>query len=125
QNYVPSTFAHSIVQTWTLDVEMIFYILLPVAAGLAMWSVRGRGTTTSRFWLVIAGCAVVAAASIKMRMGLSEFAFDKQQRFPTYAFAFTPGIALGALAAVIPSWLAARPELGRRLSWAAWGLIWV
>jgi peptidoglycan/LPS O-acetylase OafA/YrhL len=80
QTFEPSHASRLVVQAWTLDVEMAFYLLLPIAAAVVT---RGR-------WTVL---AVLVAGSLALRTS-HPYADVWQQAFPVVAFAFAPGVAL-------------------------------
>jgi peptidoglycan/LPS O-acetylase OafA/YrhL len=125
QTYFPSHFAVTIVQAWTLGVEVAFYVLLPLlGAGLAFGWGR-RGTPAQRFWVVIGICVVIAAITFKLHTGTSKVDYNAQHRPLALLFGFTPGLALAAVSAFAPRWLQARPQIGRLMSnlfYAVFGL---
>jgi peptidoglycan/LPS O-acetylase OafA/YrhL len=96
QVYDPSPATGLVVQAWTLDVEVAYYLVLPLAAGALAWALRGRGTPAGRLWAVLGLLALVFAGSLALRMVGS--GTDQYERLlPTMIFAFVPGIALAAL----------------------------
>lgn len=103
QTYVvPQHKLGQIYQAWSLDVEVAFYILVPIVAFLvARAFVRTRGSDR-RIAIVVTLAAVVAAASLAFRQLTVHTAFytDFYQRSaPSNLFAFMPGVALAAVEA--------------------------
>ena len=108
--YSQGPFAERMVQAWTLDVEAVFYIFVPLLF-LPLASIVGaRGAPERRAALVIAGCVLVAVASISMG---ERFALSGRS-VPGSAWSFTPGIALAALEPIVRPRLAGS-SLGRWL----------
>ena len=125
QVYVPSPFAFSLVQAWTLDVEVGFYLLLPILGFILAYGWGKRGTPTMRFWVIVAACAVFSAISLKLRMSTAEYDSNGLHQPQALMFAFAPGIILAALSTVAPAWLRARPDTGRMISWAFYAVFWI
>ena len=92
QVYDPHPAAALMVQAWTLDVEMAFYIFLPLAA-LALWYLIPRlpRTFSRGTWLLIA-VGVGAVASLAFRAVWANPAW--KSTLPEYLVAFAPGLAL-------------------------------
>jgi peptidoglycan/LPS O-acetylase OafA/YrhL len=100
-------------QLWTLDVEVPFYVLLPVAAWAAMAATPAPwGPATRRRASLFAIAAVcVGSLSLLRFVGLNDV--DRQKWFPMMACSFTPGLALAVLETSVPGWLR-DPVRGRR-----------
>lgn len=93
QVYAPSAFGDAIGQAWSIDLEMAFYLLVPlVAAAMAAvagrrWSPRGRALA------VVALVLVVSAPSLALRLGLETG--DPLFRNPLgFLYVFAPGVLL-------------------------------
>jgi peptidoglycan/LPS O-acetylase OafA/YrhL len=104
--YDQGPFTPRMVQAWTLDVEMAFYIVMPLLLIPAALILRNRLSTTTRALLVLAGCAVVGALSI--RMGVrgptsgrcvpgSAWAFALGMALATFELVWKPRVSAGAL----------------------------
>lgn len=93
QNYDESGLSQVIGQAWTLDVEMGFYVLLPLA-GIGLATMLGRTTHAgARTAWIAAAIAAVFTASVLIR----ELEPDRLQflrSVPAMLFAFMPGVAL-------------------------------
>jgi peptidoglycan/LPS O-acetylase OafA/YrhL len=120
QTYFPSRFAHSMDHAWTIDVDVAFYLLLPVGIWLVGNCAKGL-SRPNRIRVILAGCAAVAVASTWLAGTPSVHDLDRQHWFPMYAGAFMPGIALAALSCVVPGRLAGRAA-GRMLARALFAL---
>jgi peptidoglycan/LPS O-acetylase OafA/YrhL len=84
-----------IIQAWTLDIEMGFYILLPLGfLAAARWA-RRRPTPAARAVALLVPLAVIAAAS--WALALAENPSTLNANPPEFLFAFTPGIALAVV----------------------------
>jgi peptidoglycan/LPS O-acetylase OafA/YrhL len=113
--YWQGPFTERMVQAWTLDVEVVFYVLTPLVLMAMARLLRDRGTPWLRAGLILAGCAVVAAASIALGKDR-----PADQLVPLgAAWAFTPGIALATIEPLVRDRLDGR-TLGR---WIAYGLL--
>jgi peptidoglycan/LPS O-acetylase OafA/YrhL len=116
QNY-HATFVSTLVgPAWTLDIEVIFYALVPLAA-IAMVSIAGRrpGSVRTRVRIVLAAVAGVAAVSLLGRAVLPQTA-QWQIAAPAMLYAFMPGVACAALEQTVPAWLRAHTDAGRLFS---------
>jgi peptidoglycan/LPS O-acetylase OafA/YrhL len=95
QRFWPSPDSALVGQAWTLNVEVGFYILLPVVAlaiGLALRPVPGQ----SRWWVMVLVAVVVAAMSLAARY-LLPATQAWQRSLPAMLFAFMPGVLLAAV----------------------------
>src|SRR4051794_31950539 len=113
--YWQGPFTERIVHAWTLDVEIVFYLLAPLLLVPLARVLRGRGTEVQRAGLLLAGCAAIAIGSIA-------FGHDshKDGLVPLgVAWAFTPGVGLAIIECVARDRLDGR-ALGR---WIAWALV--
>lgn len=97
QNFDPSPLTDRLfIQTWTLDVEAAFYVVLPLLA-LAAAAIRKPQAPRSRMVLALAVIAVVAAASIALRMSVDDSRGVLGRSLAALAFAFAPGLLLAAV----------------------------
>ena len=81
-------------QAWSLDAEVAFYLLLPLAAALA-YRLGGRiRTPHARAKAALAALGAIGLVSIYLRQGSDEFAVLTSPPFILYAF--IPGIMLAA-----------------------------
>ncbi len=114
QNYHWTQAAEVMPQAWTLDIEMAFYILIPIAA-LAFLAARPRLSVTATRRLAIVLVALLAgyilSLASKHHVGVNP---HNAYNLANYLFAFIPGVAL---AAVEPF---AAPRLRNSRSGAMW-----
>lgn len=83
-------------QGWTLDVEMSFYVLLPLLALLAARLGTGRGTPGGRRLVLFALLALGAAGSLWLR-SVSAADSGTGSCLAALFWAFTPGLVLAAI----------------------------
>jgi peptidoglycan/LPS O-acetylase OafA/YrhL len=95
QVYHPSDVGSLMVQSWTLDTEMAFYVGLPVAVVLLGGGVRRLAEPSARARALLAATAVVAVAGIAARVHWNHDIL--RATFPEFMAAFTPGIAMAIL----------------------------
>ncbi|HEV3048274.1 MAG TPA: acyltransferase [Solirubrobacteraceae bacterium] len=97
QNYGWFRPAELMSQTWTLDIEVTFYILIPIVAVLALAADR-RMRTSARGRLAIVLAALVAAFVLSL---IAKHAVGNPigltYNIGEYLFAFLPGVALAAI----------------------------
>jgi peptidoglycan/LPS O-acetylase OafA/YrhL len=112
QNYKVSYAAYLLMgQAWTLDLEAMFYLAVPVAAFLILRRRPWPLTRAGRTWAVLAASATTALVSVAIRAAVPHTVVWSRS-FPTMLVAFTPGIALAALEAPLRRRLATRRDLG-------------
>ncbi len=118
QVYWPSAFEYKLGQAWTLDVEMTFYVALPlVALLLARVPLKGR---TPEFRAVLLSVVVLLAGFVSMKLYVrGDPGVTLARSLPGLFWAFSPGIILGALEPV----LAHRFRGARPAKWLAWTMI--
>ncbi len=123
QDYHATVVSTLVGPAWTLDIEIIFYALVPLAA-IALVRIAGQRpqSARARVHIVLAAAAAVAAASLIARAFLLPQAVQWQISAPAVLYAFMPGIACAALEQTVPAWLRARPGSGRWLSRGLLGL---
>ena len=115
--YDQGPFTERFVQAWTLDVEVIFYALVPLLALPLAGLLRGRLTPWGRAGVILAALAVLAAVSMYQGVlgpASGDIVFGS-------AWAFVPGIALATVEPLV------RPRLeGRRagvtIAWVLMGV---
>ena len=118
QNYYPSNFSNQgTIHFWTLDTEVAYYLLLPVAAILLTYLLRGRWSPAIRRNVVIAGILAISALSIWLSNRLLWTDFVHQREFPRIGFAFAPGLLLAAVSTSAPARLASSQH-GNRIATA-------
>jgi len=116
QSYLPGGESALIGQGWTLDVEIGFYVLLPLGAAIAAWVFRGRPGSTARFAAVAASAGAVYLGSLGFRAwGPATAVFLRS--LPAMLFAFVPGIALALLELVAPARLRSRTAAAAVFAW--------
>jgi len=81
---------------WTLHVELVFYFLVPLAGLLIALSARRLGAR-GRCALVVVLSALIAVASFVLLAEALPADPHDIHWFPTTAYGFMPGVALGAL----------------------------
>lgn len=97
QNYYSTASAEMVGQAWTLDIEVAFYILIPIAAMIALASRRRMRTTPAiRLAIVLVVLAVLYALSLYFKHEAGSPS-NVSYNIAQYLFAFIPGIALGAI----------------------------
>ncbi len=125
QNYRPATLATGIVPAWSLAIEVVFYLLLPLLVLGAIALARRATTRRQRVAAMLFPAAVMAAiglASIPVDVGVGRV-FDRtwvgvwQLSFLTHAHLFALGLALAVVRVEyqdgrlrLPSWW--RPVAG-------------
>ncbi len=116
-NYYSTQAAGAVGQAWTLDIEVAFYILIPLAAGIALMIGRRPSTPQRRLALVLGLLAALYAGSLYAKH-LAGNPIDLTYNIADYLFAFIPGIALAAceplLAPKLRAW-----QHGRTVAWVS------
>lgn len=85
-----------ITQAWTLDIEMLFYLLLPAVAIVLTWSAGRVRRGRLRLWLVTLAVAGLCAPSFAHGMHFSSLVGGEPEPLDM-VWVFAPGIALAAL----------------------------
>jgi peptidoglycan/LPS O-acetylase OafA/YrhL len=110
QIYDPVRFFHGISQSWTLAVEVSFYVFLPIYAW-AMRRIGSAGTVRAKVRLELAGLVVLLAISI----GFKAFVFWGPSSYVSklgeyWLPANLDLFSMGMVLAVASAWIATRPE---------------
>lgn len=114
QTRYPNELGNEIIQAWTLHVEMVFYVTMPLAIGALAWLARGRVRPRTTAVVMLALLTVVGVASLAHRAGTAPSGHGAQQ-FVAAVGGFCPGMAL---AIVELTW-------GDRLRGSAWARLLV
>jgi peptidoglycan/LPS O-acetylase OafA/YrhL len=105
QNYRPSTLATGIVPAWSLVIEVVFYLLLPLLVVAALWlshRARSHRQRVAAMLFPAAVMAVIGLASLPIDVGVGRV-FDRtwvgvwQLSFLTHAHLFALGLALAVV----------------------------
>jgi peptidoglycan/LPS O-acetylase OafA/YrhL len=115
--YDQGPFTDRMVQAWTLDVEVVFYALVPLLLLPLARLLRGRATPWGRAGVILAGLAAISAAS----MSLGQLGPATGEIVAGSAWAFAPGIALATIEPLVRPRLQGR-AWGRALAWAVLAL---
>jgi peptidoglycan/LPS O-acetylase OafA/YrhL len=119
QNYHWVSSAEVLPQAWTLNVEVTYYIVVPIAALLALATIRRvRTAAKTRMWIVLAVLAAAYAVSLVLKH-LAGNPVNNAYNIADYMFAIVPGLAL----ATIEPFVAPRLRSSRWGRAAAWGLL--
>jgi peptidoglycan/LPS O-acetylase OafA/YrhL len=112
QNYGNAKISRIMGQAWTLDVELAFYVALPVVMAILAGPCRRLGERDRRriLYAVLAGGALLSLALRALGpTSVTPSTFAWQTSLPSMAFAFIPGVALAALETThVPARLRAR-----------------
>ena len=95
QNWWPSTDAVLVGPAWTLDIEVLFYALIPLMAVVVVATLR-RVPHRRRWLVVLALTFVVTASSLAARYALPA-TLVLQRSIPAMLFAFMLGVALASV----------------------------
>ena len=100
QNYHPTPAINVMGQAWTLDLEVAFYIVIPLASLLSMWAAGGcarhRG---QRLAIVLTVLAAAYALSLQFKHDIGN-PIALTYNIADYLFAFHPGGGAGSDRAV-------------------------
>ena len=125
QNYVPSPAQNSVIHLWSVDVEALYYLLLPIAALALMRLFRGRGTQRTRLAVTLGLLGALIVASLAWR-DLHPQDVLWQRRLPALLFGLAVGMGLGALEIPGVAWAQRlrRPALlGNAMFAAGWAIL--
>jgi peptidoglycan/LPS O-acetylase OafA/YrhL len=114
QNYHPTAAINVMGQAWTLDLEVSFYILIPLAALLFLTAKRSMKTTPGqRLAIVLTALLAAYAISLFFKHEVGN-PITLTYNLVDYLFAFIPGVALAAV----------EPFLAPRLRGSRAGHVW-
>lgn len=113
----PGPFVHRFVHAWTLDVEAVFYLAVPVVLVPLALLLRDRGTPGTRACLLLTGLAALFALSAS----LGTLYPASERIIAGAAWAFVPGVALAVAEPFLAPRLAGRRS-GPRLAWLLLGV---
>jgi peptidoglycan/LPS O-acetylase OafA/YrhL len=110
QVYFPTNFSlGTMAHYWTLDNEVLFYVLLP----LLIWPFVRRGLRAGsrerRRRLLVAVLAAIFVVSVVLDAHVAVNDQARHEWFPMIAFAFTPGLALAVASTWVPERLRTHP----------------
>jgi peptidoglycan/LPS O-acetylase OafA/YrhL len=95
QVYAGSSFSTQMAQAWTLDAEMMFYLLLPIFFGAIMLA-RQNTTATRRGRTALLLAGLIALASLAIRAGIGNDV-SAERLPPEVMFGFVPGLLAAIL----------------------------
>lgn len=98
QDYHASGTRAAIIQGWTLDIEMAFYLALPLLAWLLAAPLRGRRLHPGA---LVGAVAAIGALSLVFTPGYPSLTDAWSMSLPCMLWAFTPGLALAAVEPVL------------------------
>jgi peptidoglycan/LPS O-acetylase OafA/YrhL len=98
---------------WTLHVELVFYLLIPLFAVVMARALRSRAAPGTRIVALVALALLVGFASLGTLAAVKPDVFDLHPYhwFVTNAYAFMPGVMLACIEPLVAPWLAARTRL--------------
>lgn len=121
QNYHPTAAINVMGQAWTLDLEVAFYILIPIAAAAFVMTKRRIGKTPAqRLAIVLSALAVAYVVSLYLKH-LEGNPLALTYNIAQYLFAFIPGVALAAVEPFVAPKLRGT-RAGRMWAWGALAL---
>ncbi len=116
QNYYSTPAAELVGQAWTLDLEVAFYILIPIASVIALYAGRRMRTTPlARLGIVLAVLLGLYALSLQFKHDAGNPG-TLTYNIADYLFAFIPGIAIAAVEPFVA------PRLRGTRAGGAWAL---
>ncbi len=115
QVFLPVERTYVLQQGWTLDVEAMFYVALPV---LGLLAARVRLAPALRLPVLLAALGGIFATTLALRAGPGEGDGAGVRTLLTFAWAFVPGLVLAALEPTARARLAGRAARGRAIAWA-------
>ncbi len=118
QSYTGGSVTLPIGQGWTLDVEVAFYLAIPLAAMIAYRV--GQPLKTPRTRAIAALCFIggLTLVSITLRQ-LADNSFELLTSPPLIVYVFLPGIALAVIEPFVVPYFRDQPERARRFIWGA------
>ncbi|MEY2441898.1 MAG: hypothetical protein QOJ46_1324 [bacterium] len=108
---------------WSIGAEVGFYLLLPIAAWLAMRAAPRLKSPERRAVLGIAAAGFVMVLSIALRShGGDQYAFAWLTSPPAIMYVFMPGVALALVEPLLAARLRDRPKPARLIAYGAFAL---
>jgi peptidoglycan/LPS O-acetylase OafA/YrhL len=117
QSYTGGSATLPIGQAWSLDVEVAFYALIPIAAVIAYRLGSPLKTPRARARAVLIFIGVVFLVSVYLRQH-NDNTLATLASPPLIIYAFLPGIALAVLEPFAVPWFRGRRKRARRFAWA-------
>ena len=115
ENYVRSPFNEFFGQAWTMQLEVVFYALIPLAAWLAWRLASGLGSRGRATAVALAAVAVAIVSLLLHAKHPADIAYQRQIGPSVYVF--MPGVLIAALEPVFALRIQKRGS-GRLLAWA-------
>ena len=103
---------------WSIGAEVGFYVLIPIAAWIAMRFAPRIPTPQRRALLSIAAAGAVMLVSIALR-NVDKYAFQWLTSPPAIMFVFMPGVAIALAEPLFAARMRERPREARTIAWAA------
>ncbi len=103
---------------WSIGAEVGFYVLIPIAAWLAMRVASRIQTPQRRALLAIAAAGAVMLVSIALR-NVNQYSFHWLTSPPAIMFVFMPGVAIALAEPLFAAGLRDRARAASRLAWGA------
>ncbi|MGI8729057.1 MAG: acyltransferase family protein [Solirubrobacteraceae bacterium] len=103
---------------WSIGAEVGFYLLIPIAAWLAMRAGSRLEGPQRRAALGIAAAGAVMVVSIALR-AVDQFRFAWLTSPPAIMYVFMPGVAIALAEPLLAARLRDRPRPARMLAWSA------
>jgi peptidoglycan/LPS O-acetylase OafA/YrhL len=121
QSYTGGSATLPIGQAWSLDVEVAFYALIPIAAVIASRLGSPLKSPRARARAVMIFIAVVFLVSVYLRQH-NDNTLATLASPPLIIYAFLPGIALAVLEPFAVPWFRGQRKRARRFAWAMGGV---
>jgi peptidoglycan/LPS O-acetylase OafA/YrhL len=121
QNYYSTPAADVIGQAWTLNIEVAFYILIPIVSVIALAAGRHMRPAPMRRLVIVLGVLLLAYLASLWFKHEAGNPINLTYNLADYLFAFIPGIALAAIEPFAAPRLHGT-DTGRRLAWGTLGL---
>jgi peptidoglycan/LPS O-acetylase OafA/YrhL len=118
QSYTGGSVTLPIGQGWTLDVEVAFYLSIPVAATIAYRLGRPLKTPRTRAIAALCFIAFLLLFSITLRQ-LADNSFALLTSPPLIVYVFLPGIALAVIEPFVVPYFRDQPRRAQRFIWGA------
>ncbi len=118
QSYTGGSATLPIGQAWSLDIEVAFYVAIPIAALLAYRLGRPLKTPRARLIAALGFIGLLTLLSIALRQN-AENVFALLTSPPLIVYVFLPGVALAVIEPYAVSYFRGHPRRARRFAWAA------